>query len=466
MRFEDSQRLYLAFNYDRPLRSEEARLYVDRTDSVRGEFTRQFRFPGTQKLLMLGAVGSGKSTELYRLAELHRRSAREPVVGVLPLTAHFDVNGMQPIEVLVTLGLAATQLAPAGQEPPAALIDAVEDAWTVLRGLPASAAKEERGSLRTVMKNVFVLVGHGAQALAGVVPLVPDAVVQASAEVLAQVIPDRPLSVPPAPANLTRNERRVTEVVQAVNDLVRWVRESRGARPMTLFVDGLDKIFEPQRATDMFAGGILAQLELPMVMAAPLVLRIDPTTVGGLGGFRTAFLGNFRVFDKHADGGHDEIGFRSMRAIFVQRVRELGMEPAAVIAGGADPGGQLDRLVEASGGLVRDFVMLCRIAVEHASDREDEDPIHEDEVTAAIHELRQRYLQSLTTERLRILIATLQSQLRQPGEQADRLLITNHVLGYGNGAPWYRPHALLVPYLREIAPRLAGPPAPTPSAED
>lgn len=455
-----ARRLWTALDYMLPLSAAQDRLYVPRTDNVATDFRRQLRFPGHHKLLVMGAVGSGKSTEIYRLMALHAGSSSAPVVGVVNLAAHFQVTRLEPVQVLVMLGLATTRLVGPEHEPPPDLMKALGRAYTAIQA--GTADPDMRGALSRLAKKVLVLVLHGAAAVGLGPGIVPDAAIEAGAGLATHLAPER-LSVPTTVRDLSENDHRVTELVAAVNALVRWTRRELGDRRTTLFVDGLDKILDPERAREMFSCGILNQYQGSLVLAAPLVLRIGPSTTFGANDFRPLYLGNFRIFRRDAGGEHDEDAFAAMRGIFARRVREEGYEPAQVIEGGDSAGGLLDRLVEASGGVVRDFVLLCRIAVEYSFEDSDEEagsgeigaPIGGDEVSAAIHEVRGRYLEALDADRVRVLGETLSTTVRQGGKTADELLLSNHVLCYGNGAPWHRPHPLVIPYVQESRAKLS-----------
>ncbi len=442
-----AQKLWIAFDPMRPLTDQDQSLYVRRTDDVAAGFARQFLFPKQHKVLVLGAVGSGKSTEIYRLAQQHRLSEPNPVVGVLDLTTHFEVAKLEPIQVLVVLALAMLRLVPDAGRQPSSEVANLANAYAELQGRPSSAASEIEPHLQKLARGLLVLVGRGAEVFAGA-ELLPESVLQAGADALVQAAPLRRLSVPKVPPGLDVNERRVTQVTEAVNSLVRWTRRSLDNRPLTLFVDGLDKIPEPDDAHRMFGCGILDQFQASLVLAAPLVLRIDPTMTHA---FRRLYLGNFRVLASQAQDGlfPDEIG--QMRSIFRLRVVEQGIDPESAIVGGCGSDGLLDRLILASGGLSRDFIHLCRLAVEHGSTTGSANPLSDAEVSAAIEELRKRYLYALDAERLGILQATRNSEVRQSGAEADRLLNSNHVLCYGNGDPLYRPHPLILDYLQRTS---------------
>lgn len=105
--------------------------------------------------------------------------------------------------------------------------------------------------------------------------------------------------------------------------------------------------------------------------------------------------------------------------------------------------GSLDRLVEASGGLLRDLIHLVNRAIRQSLTRKVA-LIDDDSARAAIEEIRKEYEITLNTRRVEEL-----RHVHETGEPSGAddvsidLLLNGYVLPYSNGRIWFAPHPIL-----------------------
>ena len=104
--FEISQRLFHAFDPQRPLRQDTEALYVPRSEEpAADQLASELRFNGTHRFLLAGAVGSGKSTELFRMFRTLQDDARYVTV-LLDLFEQFRVDSLSAGQVVFLIALA------------------------------------------------------------------------------------------------------------------------------------------------------------------------------------------------------------------------------------------------------------------------------------------------------------------------------------------------------------------------
>lgn len=273
--------LYPAFDPLVPAGGDVVR--VERPYTPLGEVLRKLDFPiGKQRELIVGAAGSGKTTELRAM----QAGARGLQSVQFDVHQHFHDRGdptalerLQAWELLLLVGLAVYRF---GQEGlghtwsaarPRTLTEAIA---TATAKTPASV------DLTGLLAEVAVLTSS-ASPIPGVAPAV-----RALTSVLSHFTADLELAAP------TRNDRsdgdpRVQGLVLAINGLLVELFE-RFRLHTLLLIDGVDRGSQELARRLFERSTLLAQLEAHVVMTAPLSLRHR-----NLNGWTSHFLGNVPV---------------------------------------------------------------------------------------------------------------------------------------------------------------------------
>lgn len=429
------QKLYETFDPTHRLDAGEMELFVDRPGSVAGAIGRELRqgFERDGAWVVCGSVGSGKSSELVRLA--HRVADDFAVVGVDLARSSARLDLVTPAEVLLAIGAAAlhTMRDRWGHTPPRELEEALARAFEVVRQPGRSV---ELGELLGGIALFFTSVlAPGAEGSArGVARTV------ASAAGSAVEIPRRP-RLGGLVRSLEEGDPDLEQLQAAVSAIA---EEISRYRPPVFLVDGLDKLNDTGLIQTHFAATrALASLPCPVVYSGPITLMLSAQwgTAGGL--FRRARLANVVVARPQlpgvtVDDALVESGREAIREVVDRRCQAHGLRQSDVFDADA-----LEELITRSGGLLRDAVHLVRRAILAASARGAERAERAD-VDAAVRELRAELESTLTTRRL--------DELRHVaghGEPSGRdevsteLALHNYVLPYSNGRIWFAPHPLL-----------------------
>jgi hypothetical protein len=431
--FELSQRLFHAFDPQKPLRQDTEALYVARSEEPASEqLASELRFHGTHRFLLAGAVGSGKSTELFRMFKAMQDDARYVTV-LLDLFEQFRVDSLSAGQVIFLVALA------------------------VLR-----ASEVDAGDLEERLREAYLGVVDGADArdlnvgrlITGLATLVAGAATGAGGAVVANAAGkaieavDLRVALPGRGRTLEANDPRAQRLGSALNEAVRKARDAQKGRRFLVLVDGLDKVRDDGLVRDFFCNGVLASRDvtgLDLVYAAPPSLRFQVGYGGGTG-FQMIRLGLFRLF--HRDGTDDRAEFEAMRQVLLRRIESTGLDPATVLPDRAE-GEAIDETIRATGGLARDLIHVVRRAIVQAPKDGPRASLRREDLAAGVRKRAMDYLDLLDLERERLLAETWREKQRPGGAQVDHLLNDNLILCYDNGTPWCRPHPMVLPRLRE-----------------
>lgn len=429
------QRVLAVIDPQRALREDEIEaLYAPRPEAPSEQLRNQLRlaamgFGDADKVLVCGARGSGKTTELVRLGRLVRREyvpLRVDVAAALP-------SGSGTTPLLAVFAIAGLHALHAWSAPDADLSEPTNRLDTALSAL-SSVGKVASGLGELVsgvapLVTVFGVPGAAGAGVAGV------AVGQMGMQL--QKLRDftrtlRGSELSPETVEQTR------DLVATVNAIFAQLRELAG-RPALLLADGLDKqdeledVFQALRAPEL-----LERVSVPIVFTGPVNLRHDPRFRGLRNHFRNEIL--FNVAVRKPPGDANPAGEAVLMDLYERRRREAGL-PADLI----DP--ELVRQAAAmSAGIVRDFLSILYDAGLEAFSNERR-VITAEDLDAGVRKLRQMMQMALNSDRLVLLGRILERRVLPPGLEASRLLYENYVACYPNGDVWYRPHEVLVDYV-------------------
>lgn len=334
------------------------------------------------RMLLLGTVGCGKSTELMHIAE--ERAATEFVV-FLPLEAHFeervgDSAALQKLSAWEVCSLAGLAVYHAARERLGFAFNAdseasLRDAWLRAAGraevpdMPASFNLAKLGGALAVFATEYLAPGAGGAGRA-VLSALKTAADGAKYD----------LPIGRAKRALPDQDEALEGLLFAVQSIVGQVQSAH--RPVLLIIDGLDRIYDAERARSLLVdSSLLAKVRCAQILCAPYALR-HSTELVNVRGYRTAFLVNEPVLDK-AYPEREGPGVDVMRELFRLRVHDLHSGPFVDDA-------LLRELAWYSGGHVRDFVRLVRLVAESCLARKHPQAQQED-IDLAIDELRRLY---------------------------------------------------------------------------
>jgi len=396
------------------------------------------------RVLLLGTVGSGKSTELLRVADAR---TNDEFVVLLDLARHFNYVVNDPAalltvaawEVCFLVGVALIHQARERLQLEVAreTVRDLEDAW---RELAAASHTETTGEVDVVGLGRSLVVAGGAVLAAatgvvspttiGVGKMLLDSAKEASTGSKWKLSFGRSTKAVPD------QDERLRSMLATVNRVIAEVQERE--RRVLLVLDGLDRIVDIEHARALFVdSSVLGRLQCSLVLAGPFALR-HRMDVARVRHFKSVTLVNEPVLD-HTNPAGTGPGVAVMREIFRRRVRD--------IEGVSLTDAQVDRLAYFSGGRARDFVRLLRGVAAKTIVRKLDGP-GDREVDDALDEMRRLYETGLTREHAAVLesVAEDPEHALPDDERAWELLQQDRLLPYPNRSEWFFPHPLLTLY--------------------
>jgi hypothetical protein len=439
------EEVYKRFEPYRP--AENPAWWAERVRSPANEIVQLVAMPfGDTRVLMTGTTGTGKSTEVLRIAE--SRSGHDFVV-VLDLQRHFsqvvgDEQALRKVsswEVVFLAGLAvlraATEILP--YPIPEQYVKDLGNAWEKVAkatGTPAHGAQVDAGALAKTM----IVAASATLPLLGV----PAGVASAGAaglKLLESAAGALKWNLPIGQAARSKPDQddEMQTLLNAANVIIGHV-QSKATR-ILLLIDGLDRITELNRAQALFIESeMIAQLECRLVVSGPFALRSSPAASAVPRFSEVTPLVNEPVMDQ-ADPRKPGPGISFFCELFRRRVADLG---APDLIGQAE----IDRLAYYCGGRARDFVRIIRMVAEQAW----LDDLHgaTDAVVHKVLDKMRRLLETgLDLGHIRVLERIMTDpQHRIPDDgKARELLAYGQLLPYPNESEWYYPHPLLTVHL-------------------
>lgn len=390
-------------------------------------------FASDARILVTGTIGTGKTTELLRVAEA--RAGHELVV-FLDLARHFDrlgrSEGLQHVsqwEVCFLVGLALYKTAEEelGFLFPRDLLKDLESAWTALAhssGTPPPS-RLDLGKLgkAIVTAGAAIVGGRAGAALAAGLGTAAEAV---------RATWNLPMGA--SSKRIPDDDEQVKTMLNIVNRVIGEAQLRH--RPVLLVIGGLDRIRDIGRARELFVeSDVLARLACRVVICGPFALRHHPTA-SAVPRFQFQSLVNEPVLDQD-DPTKPGPGLPFFTELFLRRTEDLGgltliSQPL------------LDDLAFYSGGRARDFVQMIRLVAQEAW-QADVDAVTKEIVDSVIDQERRL----LETGLHRGHIDVLEAVMRDPEHRLPKddlvweLLNLSRLLPYPDHAEWFYPHPLL-----------------------
>lgn len=434
------EKLYARFDPEKPAFDRAWR--VERKYSPAKEIAAQLARPigGPKRFMVLGGIGSGKSTELFGIAE--QRATTGPV-AFLDLVEHFEQRvGDGPAlervlawEVLLLIGLAVLRAGEQfGHDWSKTLRKELEEAAREFVDDDAEKATFDVGKLAGTL--AVMVGGVIGGAVAGPVGVGLGAGLVAAGEAGKSLQWRFKIGVP-GRRESSDQEPRVKRLLDAVNALIGDLQSDKETR-LTVFVDGLDRLRDVERARALFIdSALLGHVACDIVVTGPLVLHWQSLRKH-VRQVTTRMLTNAPVLRREDPWNWAQPGPGVELCLDVYR-RRVGDLPADLV-----PEPLLRKLAYFSGGRMREFVRLIRELVGPAYDR-GLAQVDETIVDAAIDEQRHQTEAGLTRGHLDVLSALIADPSNLPDDPkvADMLDVCL-ILPYPNESEWYFPHPLLL----------------------
>lgn len=417
---------------------------VDRTDRSLHRIRQRLQAPfGAPRILLAGTVGSGKTTQMQRIAE--ERAGRDLVV-LFDLQRHLegvlgDLDALESVEaweVAVLVGLAVGRLMVDYPLWDPRRLDELDRAWAALLPPTPEPKRVDLGKL---------LPGMALQASKWVNG---SWVLDTLAGALGALSWDRRIgnARPGGVSGLIDQDPRIRRVLMAVNAIL--VEAQRLTEKRVLFcLDGLDRIRGRDRAVGLFLhSSLLGELACGLLVNAPFVLRHD-VSLAEVRGFYPIFLVNEPVLD-HAEPANSQRygkGIAFFEQLFAERVQDLVKARGPLI----EPE-TLRTLAWRSGGRAREFVLLVREAAALAYS-EGSDVITVP-IVNEVTDQRRRLLESGLHAGFVKILDEVRTNPRAPlpdDPAVSELLQLGRLLAYPNESEWFYPHPLLLSYLDRSA---------------
>lgn len=415
-------------------------LIVDRTYSPLADIRRDVELEDRPKVLLSGLMGSGKSTELRRLArELDdRRFVVYLDLGFALTTVFGDGGALARITSWELCFLIAVQAMQQANERFGTASDPVvpKDISVGLEAAWKLAAKEDRNlDLASVGK--ALAVGAGSLLTATVNPIAGAAVAGVGSAALDVFkgwfrvgTSDR--------ADYDAQAEESRHLLAAINRLFGFINDKH--MPALVIVDGLDRMPKTERAQALLIeSDMLSKLSAGLVLCAPFAPHRQ-RNANMVRGFERYRLLCEPVIDARTTSAAlvpDPRGLAVFREVFRRRAARAKLERALTPA-------QVDRLALYSGGRMRLFVAalnrLCMVGQDSGrATLDDED------VSRVIDKLRRDCEESVDGSDLEVLRAVMTDPRHQIAslDSAIALLQNELLLVYPNESDWFFPHPLL-----------------------
>lgn len=436
--------VYNRFELDEPV--IDSQLRARREYSPRQDIVKALQKPygrTKRRFLMIGTVGTGKTTELFAIAE---DVASTHFVVLLDIWRHYDelvgnnaaLQHIEPWEILLLVGLAVYKAAQVRfghvwrQSDHGALASAIKDFFP-------TSGKDGPGIDLASLANSLVAWASG------VVGDATTAGLGTGLKLLSKVTESTKWELPLLHRSgrkaIPEEDPRVDRLLKAVNGLLHVVE--RDYRKVALFLDGLDRITEQQTTRDIFTESrLLTRIDCNMVLTGPIALRQDGIA-HMVYGVEPKVLANVPVLRREDPTQHGA-GVLFMRELFRRRIADLPPPPGLTDTTATIPPDLLARLAYYSGGRARDFIRLIRNVADRAFEA-DLAVVSGTIVDECIDERRRVIELGITRADVDILqlVGSDEKHLLPNDPRIADLLNRWLLLPYPNESEWYFPHPLL-----------------------
>lgn len=425
------QRVYLLFDPMRRLQGETLKYFVSRNPEQLQRIATELDFADdNHQSLFVGQRGSGKSSELRKLAEIVDDKFLTVVIDVDELTDLFNVNH---VEVLYLMGVsiygaAAVRKYDLNED---LLRDLIESIQTLVR--EQTEQKNFTIDLPTLLKAIATGTATAAGGAVGI--FVTTAVkifegIKFSLGVSDKVV--RKLEIKP----------QIAGIVKSLNNIIQEVQSKSGKR-LLVIVDGLDRV-EFEQARSVFAESeVLSQPHCHLIYVIPSHLYYSPHLSLAKQIFQNVnLLPNIKLHPKGNEAMRYEPGYKMMEEVVDERLKGTGVTRQDLFSEDA-----LNLLIKMSGGLMREFIRLVRSTVLNAvTGKADRGEL--DSAEASVSAMQRDYMAGITDPLVDELISLTETGLPSGTPEGDMLLQNLYILCQSNKELWYEVHPILSPFIQ------------------
>lgn len=372
-----------------------------------------------QKVLFVGHRGSGKSTELNKLAEEVNESFHTIGFNALDVVGR---SSMRYEDLMLTLATQITRrciddnlVGRPRAEPLREGWQGVADWWRrVVAGIDFPSAAGEISTSATLS----TLLGE--------------------------------IEIGISQSSFTRDQlndlvdRQMPELIRQLNWVIGEAERHLNPRRLLVIVEGLDKV-DLEAARNIFRdhATTITALHASMVYTFPLALRYSQDYRTVQRHFNTdLYLHNLAV--RRDDGADDHEGMATLREIVLKR-----LEPQLIAAEA------LSQIAQASGGLPSDLIRLVNAAAIYALERSDAAlAVEPGDAQNAIRDLRRELAATLSMAEWKLLKQCHANRLLTNEPEIQQLLYKGALVEYSNSRQWCDVHPLLwslLDYYAEMA---------------
>ncbi len=410
------------FDPKTPLSGQDLRTwFVDRQSSPRRRLEIALRnMDDAQKVLFVGHRGSGKTTELNKLAgEIDDKYV---TIGFNAL----DITGRATLryeDLMLVLSTQITRYCIENNLIGRPLTDPLKEGWVTL-------------------------ADWWRQVVAGldIVPRIGDINTFATLNTLLGEI-----EIGATQSAFTREQlnqqvdRQMPELIRRLNWVIQEAQAHLNPKRLLLIVEGLDKVdLEAARHIFRDHAPTITALNAAMIFTFPLALRYSDDYQTVRRNFhRDEFLNNITV-SSH-DGQADSLGIRTLGQVITKRMVPSLMADAA-----------LEQIVTASGGIPLELVKLVGGAAIYALERSEQaERIELVDAQNAIKDLRRELAANLSLAEWALLNQRHSDRILSNEPAVQQLLYKGALIEYANGLPWCDVHpalwSVLAHYVEESA---------------
>ena len=351
-----------------------------------------------QQCLFTGHRGSGKSTELARLAVDLEDEFEVVHFSIRTTTNMYD---LQHVDLLLSMGLEVFKRASAHGPK-----------------FPREVLQKLMAFTQDVTRETEISVNDSTEVASGLQVFFAHLSAKLTTEEATRVTVRETV------------KHRVADLIELIN-LIAHTIESLTGKKLLLIVEDLDKL-DLDTAKQLFYhyGSTLTAPKVTVIYTIPIALRHD----NDFRHIQIQFvhvhtLPNFKV--STAAGDADAAGRAGLEEVLSRRVDKRLFQADA-----------LEKIIRLSGGLPVELLALAQLAVIEALKKERSD-VDLESVNNAARRRRMDYQLLLSADQLK-LIATVNKTKRIDNDDRHRGLLHNlSVLEYRNGSMWYDAHPLV-----------------------
>lgn len=439
--------------------------WVERQDNPALEMSRRLGEDrnAPYHILLMGPVGSGKTTELFRIAHFRRQA--EDCIVFLDVNQHFerivkDRDAFEKIhawEILFLIGLGLIQK---GHDEGFSEEDLREPAKALAQNWQRLAQTSDTPSVPTLEAGGIF---EAAQLLVPAITSAAGADTQTSLAITAGTgfiskaassIKNWFIPMGCSQKPISDQDSDAQRLLKTVNDLIELIQKADRARRLLVFIDGLDRILDMNRARMLMISSILlTSLRCALVITAPYALYQRQAAV-----LRSRYSHCYTLFDQTVldkkEPWKDGPGVDILLKLYQRRTSDLNCP-------GLIHPEWLRYIAYYSAGQVRNFVRLIGELCDNAL-LENAEQATQPLVDKTLN-YRRRYLETyINKTEIQILQGVIDDKSRAlpHHEKTQDLLQDNRLICYHNDIEWYFPHTLLTMFRLQMTEKRAKPQSP------